>query len=77
MPTRSTAEAPRKITIKQNRGRMDLYKGNVNYISTKHSRRKKNERNEEWYAQECREIIEIKREAMLKYLQRQEEKNYI
>jgi hypothetical protein len=29
-----------------------------------------NERNEEWYDQECREIIEVKREARLKCIQR-------
>jgi len=31
---------------------------------------KQNEINEEWYDQECREIIEIKREARLNCLQR-------
>ena len=31
---------------------------------------KQNERNEEWYDQECQEITEIKREATLKCLQR-------
>jgi len=31
---------------------------------------KQNERKEEWYDQECREIIETKREARLKCLQR-------
>jgi hypothetical protein len=30
---------------------------------------KQNERNEEWYDQECREIIEVKREARLKCIQ--------
>jgi len=33
-------------------------------------REKQNEINEEWYDQECREIIEIKWEARLKCLQR-------
>ena len=31
---------------------------------------KQNERNEEWCDQECREIIEAKREARLKCIQR-------
>jgi hypothetical protein len=31
---------------------------------------KQNERNEEWYDQECREILEVKREARLKCIQR-------
>jgi hypothetical protein len=30
---------------------------------------KQNERNEEWYDQECREIIEVKWEARLKCIQ--------
>ena len=46
-----------------------VYKGNVNYFSTIYNRRKQNEINEEWYDQECREIIGIKREARLKCLQ--------
>jgi len=47
-----------------------VYKGNVNYFSTIYNRRKQNEINEEWYDQECREIIEIKQQARLKCLQR-------
>jgi hypothetical protein len=31
---------------------------------------KQHERNEQWYDQECREIIEVKREARLKSIQR-------
>jgi len=48
---------------------MDIYKENVNYISTI-IREKQNERNKEWHDQDCREIIEIKQEARLKCLQR-------
>jgi hypothetical protein len=32
-------------------------------------REKRNERNEEWYDQECREIIEVKQGARLKCIQ--------
>jgi hypothetical protein len=49
---------------------MDMYKGNVYHIGAKYNRRKQNERNEEWYDQECREIIEAKREVRLKCIQR-------
>ena len=31
---------------------------------------KQNERREEWYDQECQEMIEVKREARLKCIQR-------
>jgi hypothetical protein len=40
LSTRSTMEATRKTTVKRHRGRMDMYRGNINHISTKHNRRK-------------------------------------
>jgi hypothetical protein len=40
LPARSTTEATRKTTFKWHRGRMDIYKGNNNHISTKYNRGK-------------------------------------
>jgi hypothetical protein len=48
---------------------MDVHKRN-NYNSENIIGEKQYERNEEWYDQECREIIEVKREARLKCIQR-------
>ena len=48
---------------------MDIYKRSDNYISTKVIGEKQNERNEEWYDQECREMIKAKQEARLKCIQ--------
>jgi hypothetical protein len=36
---------------------MEVYKRNVNYISARHNRKKQHERNDEWYDQDCREIV--------------------
>jgi len=49
---------------------MDTYKRRGITSAQNIIREKQNERNEEWYDQECREMIKTKREARLKCIQR-------
>jgi hypothetical protein len=49
---------------------MDVYKETLITSAQDIIREKQHKRKEEWYDQECREMVEVKREARLKRIQR-------
>jgi len=49
---------------------MDVYKKTLITSAQDIIGEKQHERKEEWYDQECREMVEVKREARLKCIQR-------